>query len=147
MYVDIRFECYEIVYHAGILAQSYCIPTRACPACSTCISQHSHMHLRYTQHIITFPTRSVQNSVLYKCNVSIMRNILKSVAVLYVTISESLGHAVFTYSNHKQMSLRTCDICTCLYVCPTRLETRTKEFNMCASHWVFETQRRSESKV
>ncbi len=30
---------------------------------------------------------------------------------------------------------------------PTRLETRTKEFNMCASHWVFETQRRSESKV
>ena len=30
---------------------------------------------------------------------------------------------------------------------PTRLETRTKEFNMCASHWAFETQRRSESKV
>ena len=29
----------------------------------------------------------------------------------------------------------------------TRLETRTKEFNMCASHWAFETQRRSESKV
>jgi hypothetical protein len=26
-------------------------------------------------------------------------------------------------------------------VLPTHLETQTKEFNMCASHWVFKTQR------
>ena len=30
--------------------------------------------------------------------------------------------------------------------CPTRLETRTKESNMCASYWAFETQRRNKSK-
>ena len=29
---------------------------------------------------------------------------------------------------------------------PTRLETRTKESNMCASHGVYETQRRNESE-
>ena len=31
-------------------------------------------------------------------------------------------------------------------VCLSRLETRTKESNMCASHWELKTQRHNESK-
>ena len=33
-----------------------------------------------------------------------------------------------------------------IWVHPTRLETRTKESNMCASLWVSETPRRNESE-
>uniref|UniRef100_A0A183BPL7 Ig-like domain-containing protein n=1 Tax=Globodera pallida TaxID=36090 RepID=A0A183BPL7_GLOPA len=31
-------------------------------------------------------------------------------------------------------------------ICPTRLETRTKEFSVCASHWELKTQGRNESE-
>ncbi|KAI3410200.1 hypothetical protein GPALN_006558 [Globodera pallida] len=40
-----------------------------------------------------------------------------------------------------------CDTCRqSPVICPTRLETRTKEFSVCASHWELKTQGRNESE-